>query len=153
MKPLDNSLRDLDAALATAAPPARVDRAIAQAIAKAQRARKASASGRVFERWLAWPIALAASIFAISFVVRQVPPTALAPAPEVEAAESRAFLPLASSEEIERSADAVVVATRLPRVALAQLGLPVDPARADQSVDAELLVRPDGAVLAFRFVN
>jgi len=29
----------------------------------------------------------------------------------------------------------------------------VDPARADQPVAAELLVRPDGAVLALRFVR
>jgi hypothetical protein len=107
----------------------------------------------MFDRWLLWPVALAASILAISAIVRQVPPSALAPTPDPDAAESRAFLPLASDEEIGRSADAVVVATRLPRVALAQMGLPVDPARADQSVEAELLVRPDGAVLAFRFVN
>jgi hypothetical protein len=153
MKSLDDSLRELSHALASAAPPDRVDRGVAQAIGRAARRRAPADGGRMFDRWLLWPVALAASILAISAIVRQVPPSALAPTPDPDAAESRAFLPLASDEEIGRSADAVVVATRLPRVALAQMGLPVDPARADQSVEAELLVRPDGAVLAFRFVN
>lgn len=152
MKSLDDSLRELSLALADAAPPDRVDAAIAQAIGRDARRRAGATKGRMFERWLLWPLALAASIFAISIVVRQVPPATPAPTAD-DAAEARAFLPLASSDEIERSPDAIVVATRLPRVALAQMGLPVDPARADQPVDAELLVRPDGAVLAFRFVN
>jgi hypothetical protein len=38
-------------------------------------------------------------------------------------------------------------------MSLAQFGLPVDPARAADAIDAELLVRLDGAVLAVRFVN
>ena len=36
---------------------------------------------------------------------------------------------------------------------LAQFGLPVNPARAVEAIDTELLVRRDGAVLALRFVN
>jgi len=46
-----------------------------------------------------------------------------------------------------------VVPARMPRMALAQFGLPVNPARAGEAIDTELLVRPDGAVLALRFVN
>jgi hypothetical protein len=148
---LDDALRDLNVALADCTPPERVDRAIAHAIARARRRRTPSALSRAFERWLVWPVALAASIAAISFVVRQAPPDAVAPA--ADGAVDRAFLPLASVDEIARSADAYVVATQLARPALAQLGLPIDPARVDQPVNAELLVRSDGAVLAFRFVN
>jgi hypothetical protein len=147
---LDQALRDLNAELARVAPPPHVDQAIAAAIARAQRPRTPGTWPRMFERWLLWPVALAASIAAISFVVREAPPDAVMPAAHVA---DRAFLPLASSDEIAQAADAYVVPTQLPRPALAQLGLPVDPARADQPVDAELLVRPDGAVLAFRFVN
>jgi hypothetical protein len=150
---LDDALRDLNVALADCSPPKRVDKAIASAIARAQRRRARSARSRVAERWLVWPIALAASIAAISFVVRPTAPGEILAVSGEATARERAFLPLASPEDIEQSTDAYVVPARLARPALAQLGLPVDPARIDQPVDAELLVRPDGAVLAFRFVN
>ena len=55
--------------------------------------------------------------------------------------------------EIERTGDAYVMPARMPRMALAQFGLPVNPARAGEAIDTELLIRPDGAVLALRFVN
>lgn len=147
MKTLDDGLRDLRLALAETTPPASVDRSIAQAVAKTRRRR----APKAFDRWLVWPLALAASIFAISFIARNTPPEELVPV--AGAQEAGAFLPLVPGDEIARASDAYVLATRLPRPALAQLGLPVDPARVDQPVDAELLVRPDGAVLAFRFVN
>ena len=46
----------------------------------------------------------------------------------------------------------MIVTARLPRMTLAQLGLPINPARAADTIDTELLVRPDGSVLAVRFV-
>jgi hypothetical protein len=36
-------------------------------------------------------------------------------------------------------------------MSLAELGLPVDPGRAADGIDAELLVRGDGTLLAVRF--
>ena len=60
-----------------------------------------------------------------------------------------AVVPLA---EIEGAGDAMVVSARLPRMTLAQLGLPVNPARAAEAIDTELLIRRDGSVLAVRFV-
>lgn len=45
-----------------------------------------------------------------------------------------------------------VVATELPRERLAAFGLPFDPARAGESVRAELLMHPGGEVLAVRIV-
>ena len=123
---LDEQLRALAAALAEREPPVATDRAIAAAIA----ARKLRAAGKstrpaAFERWLAWALREAA----------------------------RAFVPIASADEIALAADAYVLPARLPRMSLAQLGLPVDPERIGEAVDTELLVRPDGAVLALRFVN
>ena len=46
----------------------------------------------------------------------------------------------------------MVVQARLPRTTVAQLGLPINPARAADAIEAELLVRRDGSVLAVRFV-
>jgi hypothetical protein len=62
------------------------------------------------------------------------------------------FMAVASLAEIESAGDAMVVSARLPRMTLAQLGLPVNPARAADAIDTELLVRRDGSVLAVRFV-
>jgi hypothetical protein len=150
---LDDRLRALSGALADAAPPGHVDRAVATAIASARR--RATPKPRVLERWLAWPLALAASIFAISFVVRQAPPDELSPAAVAGALRhvAASFVPVVAPEVIERSGDAYVVSARLPRTTLAQFGLPVSPERIGESVDTELLVRPDGAVLALRFVD
>ena len=63
---LDDRLRALSAALADAGPPAGVDRAIAAAIAaKSRRPDRDDPRPWILERWLAWPVALVASIFAI----------------------------------------------------------------------------------------
>ena len=61
-------------------------------------------------------------------------------------------MPVVPLADIERAGDAMVVPARLPRMTLAQLGLPVNPARAADAIDTELLVRRDGSVLAVRFV-
>lgn len=45
-----------------------------------------------------------------------------------------------------------LVRTEMPEERLAALGLPYDPARAGESVHAELLMHPSGEVLAVRFV-
>ena len=152
---LDDRLRDLSAALSRHEPPASVDRALAAAVAAAPRRTRADRAPGVLERWLAWPMALAASIFAISFVVRHAPPdeTPAAPSAELLREAARSFLPVASADEIARAGDAYVMAASLPRSTLAQLGLPVDPQRIGEAVETELLVRPDGAVLALRFIQ
>jgi hypothetical protein len=147
---LDDHLRALAAVVAERGPPASVDRAIAAAIAS--RARRPRQEQDSAHRWLAWPLALAASIFALSFVVRQSPPDNSLQ-PQALRAAAQAFVPVASAEEIARASDTYLLPARLPRMSLAQLGLPVDPQRIGEAVDAELLVRPDGAVLALRFVN
>jgi hypothetical protein len=63
------------------------------------------------------------------------------------------FLPLAPPEHWPRdSAQAWLVSTELQGERLSALGLPFDPARAGDSVRAELLLHPSGEVLAVRFV-
>lgn len=151
---LDRRLAALKAAVADALPPPSADRAVEAAIARAKRAPPPAARTRG-ERWLAWPLALAASIAVLSFVVRSLPPQAVVPpAAKTPAARTGGdeFMPVVPIADIERARDALVVPARLPRMTLAQLGLPIDPARAADAIDAELLVRRDGSVLAVRFV-
>jgi hypothetical protein len=149
---LDSRLAQLRAEFTSAQPPAPTDRAIAAAI---DRARKRSAKGpRSIERWLAWPLALAASIALVALAVRHMPAAEIvSPVTTAEASTASRFLPVVPAAEIERSTDAYVVPARVPRMALAQFGLPVNPERADEAIDTELLVRPDGTVLALRFVK
>jgi hypothetical protein len=150
---LDDRLAALKADLAAAEPPSSTDRAIAQAIERAARKRAARAfAPRVLERWLAWPVALAASIGLVAIAVRTMPAGEIAPAAAAPAGADR-FLAVVPAAEIERASDAYVVPARVPRMALAQFGLPVNPALAGEPIDTELLVRPDGAVLALRFVQ
>jgi len=148
--PLDRRLAALKDAVAAELPPTATDRAVAAAISRARRTTRATARG---DRWLAWPLALAASIAVLSVVVRSLPPEAVVPdAAVVAQASGDAFMPVVPIADIESATDALVVPARLPRTTLAQLGLPINPARAADAIDTELLVRRDGSVLAVRFV-
>jgi hypothetical protein len=129
-------------------PPMSTDAAVAAAVRAAAGRRPA---GR--HAWIAWPLAIAASVAVMSFLLRSL---AMTPddAPLVAAPPRHAaFTPVVPLAEIESGEEAVVVPARVPRMTLAQFGLPVDPARADDTVDTELLVRRDGALLAYRFVT
>jgi hypothetical protein len=144
---LDQRLAALRAEAQAWCPPVALDDAIAAAGNRP--ARRAPSP----QQWVLWPLALAASIAVLSLTVRAM----LAP-PDPAYAEPAAsvrptFTPVVPIAEIQRTADAVVVPARVPRMTLAQYGLPVDPARADDPVDTELLVRRDGALLAYRFVE
>jgi len=156
---LDARLAALRVALADEAPPPSTDRAVAAAMARAARAGPAKARApRRFDAWFAWPIALAASITVLSFVIRAVPPQSPADPEAARAATqdlpaTASFMPLVPIAELERAGDALIVPARMSRMSLAQFGLPVNPARAADAIDTELLVRPDGAVLALRFVH
>ena len=158
---LDTGLAALREASLAWEPPASVDAAIAAAASR-QRATAPRPPTRLSDRRsLLWPLALAAAMGVLSFIVRSLPPTDDPmvthgdAASQIAAAESarRAFTPVVSAAELRNVGEAVVVPTRVPLLTLAQFGLPVDPARVDDAVDAELLVRRDGALLAYRFVN
>jgi len=157
---LDTRLAALrDASLAWE-PPASVDAAIAAATNRQRAAAPRPPTRLSDRRSLLWPLALAAAMGVLSFIVRSLPPTddpvahgdAASQRASAESAR-RAFTPVVSAAELRNVGEAVVVPTRVPLLTLAQFGLPVDPARVDDAVDAELLVRRDGALLAYRFVN
>jgi hypothetical protein len=144
---LDRALAALREAIAQLEPPAATDAAIAAAARSIPR----RPAGR--HAWIAWPLALAATIAAVSILVRTLAPVAPPAADAIPASARAAFTPVVPIAEIEQSGDAVVMPARLPRMTLAQFGVPIDPARADDGVDTELWVRRDGALLAYRFVN
>ena len=148
--PLDRRFAALKDAVAAELPPTATDRAVAAAVARARRTNRTASRG---DRWLAWPLALAASIAVLSLVVRSLPPEAVVPdAAVIAQAAGDEFMPVVPIADIESATDALVVPARLPRTTLAQLGLPINPARAADAIDTELLVRRDGSVLAVRFV-
>lgn len=83
------------------------------------------------------------------------------PGPDTrELARASGFLPIRPLEQWGRPdgpdgmPDAAwLVSTEMPNERLAALGLPYDPARAGETVRAELLMRASGEVLAVRFVR
>lgn len=151
---LDRRFTALKESVADAVPPPATDAAIAAAISRA--ARKSAmdpARTPARDRWLAGPLALAASIAALSFVVRSLPQEAVVAESAPAAMQaSDEFMPIVPLSDIEGAGDALVVPARLPRTTLAQLGLPVNPARIADAIDTELLIRRDGSVLAVRFI-
>jgi hypothetical protein len=148
---LDGRLAALRECAAVFEPPPSTDAAIAAAMRSAARASARRPAGR--HAWIAWPLALAAAVVVVSFVVRSLGPLAGTGGEVVPAAARAEFTSLVPLSEIADSRDVVVVPARVPRMTLAQFGVPIDPARADDAVDTELLVRRDGALLAYRFVT
>ena len=159
---LDARLSALRDAASSWEPPASVDAAVAAAAARGRAALPRPPDRLPDRRSLLWPLALAAAMGVLSFIVRSLPPTddpmsavrddAASASAALDAAR-HAFTPVVSAAELRSVGEAVLVPTRVPMLTLAQFGLPVDPARVDDAVDAELLVRRDGALLAYRFVN
>lgn len=152
---LHRSLSALKAELATLRAPARVDRAIASAIARAERAKARSARGRwasMFAYGLPAAVAAAATIAIVAWTLRASPPGETR-APAVALPASSEFIPVVPIADIASTRGAYVVSTPVPRTTLAELGLPINPARAAEPVASELLVRADGTVLAVRFLE
>ena len=116
-------------------------------------------------RRAAWPVAWAGGLLAFaSLAVAMLLLVGTAPIADERARQpmsaSTAFLPLVAAErwpqllrEAREQGPAWVVATEMPHENLAAMGLPYDPARAGESVRAELLVHASGDVLAVRFVH
>jgi hypothetical protein len=153
--PLAQLLRRAAGELAAqAAPPDLLSRV--QAALPAQRAwpvpRPAprSAAPRRTAVW-AWSGAAACAcvLVASALLMLRLPP----PMPVDLGLRASGFVPLVAPEQWPRdAATAWLVSTELQGERLAALGLPYDPARAGDSVRAELLLRPSGEVLAVRLV-
>ena len=67
--------------------------------------------------------------------------------------EGGVFIALDSLERIESEPDTRMIATEMPRMELASLGVPVTPENAGDSVLAEMLVSADGEPLALRLTS
>ena len=99
--------------------------------------------------WLA-PALAGSAAFVIGVGVLTMQPVAIGPA---AAAAPTPFIALAPMDTLDAEAAPQIVAAQMPRAALADFGLPVDPARADRPVQTEFLISPRGVVLAVRFVE
>ena len=109
--------------------------------------------GRAASWWLRLsfgvPVAIAALLVALVGTRLLLPASPSAP----ERAIATPFIALVGGEAIAAERAPVVVSSQVARTALADYGLPVDPARVDEPVGAEFLVSRTGVVLAVRFME
>jgi hypothetical protein len=139
--------------------PARVERMLLAAFRRGARAQSAAKSGAL---WPAWGIAAALAVWAVAAALQ---PRAPAPVAIDNVAASQAVESADSSEvatqyfALEQDTDlsalegAPVVRMKLPRTVLTTFGLPMNPERAEEPVQADVVLGPDGFARAVRFVN
>lgn len=114
--------------------------------------RPGKAARRVAPNWLRWSFVVPGAVAALLVVLlgtRVLAPLGGSSVPAHEIATP--FIALVAGEALAAERAPVVVPSQVPRAALADYGLPVDPARADETVGAEFLVSRSGVVLAVRF--
>lgn len=149
-RPLSDVLRQMRAELQAQTPPAALQ----------ARVRAAALVGDGAPRvrtWRSGPwawsgAAVFASLLAGTVLLLRLPPPL--PMRVDETAGHGDFMAVAPAERWPRgSASAWLVGTELQRERLPALGLPYDPARAGETVRAELLLHPSGEVLAVRLLN
>jgi len=102
--------------------------------------------------WWLPPLALAATVAAVTWIVRSPMTAPIVPAAVIES-DSGPFLALKPLERIALEPGTTVVSSEFPRALLADWGLPVSPERAGELVRAETLYAPDGEMLAIRLIN
>jgi hypothetical protein len=106
--------------------------------------------------WWIPPLALAATVALVSWMVRGPLPAAHESQPVAAPAgegDPGPFLALRPLDRIALEPSTTVVATEFPRALLADWGLPVSPDRAGEPVRAEMLYSADGEALAVRLIN
>lgn len=138
-----------------ASPPAEARAAMPalRTAAETPRPRRKSPRWAWFGWWLAAPSFTLVAI-AVGLVV--LAPEHMRPTPGhsvVGGIERPRFIALAPLDDIAADTGPRVVTARIPRAAVAGFGLPVDPARADQPLNAEFLVSARGVVLGIRFLD
>jgi hypothetical protein len=119
------------------------------------RFRKQKREARRPRLWWMPPLALAATVAIVSWMVRTpLPLPQLATiAPTAVESDPGPFLALKPLERIALEPGTTVVSTEFPRALLADWGLPVSPDRAGEPVRAEMLYSADGEALAVRLIN
>ena len=104
--------------------------------------------------WWMPPLALAATLALVSWMIRGPAPSPVAPEAPLAAVEDPGpFLALRPLERIALEPGTTVVATEFPRALLADWGLPVSPDRAGEPVRAEMLYSATGEALAVRLIH
>ena len=105
--------------------------------------------------WWMPPVALAATVALVSWMVRTPPPLAPSPAVVTQAsdADGGPFLALRPLERIALEPGTTLVTTEFPRALLADWGLPVAPDRAGEPVRAEMLYSAEGEPIAVRLIQ
>jgi hypothetical protein len=163
---LAGGLRTLAAQQARIEAPPRVEANLVAAL----RAQAGGPSGRRAVRgWIPvgiWAAALAAMIVAGVFVVRERTPEARRAPPKrveqaamengsigMDAAAEEGYLLLPGAAELVPADDVSVVHVELPRSAMMQVGIEVNPERAGETVRADVMVGADGLARAVRFVD
>jgi hypothetical protein len=145
---LDLKLEHLARELAQHSPPPAMEAALAARFRAQPRARRPAF-------WWIPPLALAATVMLVTWIVRAPAPLAPAQAPESTAAASDPDGPFLALRPLERIAldGTTVVDTQFPRALLAGWGLPVAPERAAEPVHAQMLYSAEGEPLAVRIVR
>lgn len=144
---LDSRLDDVKRELSAIKAPAALEAAL---VARFRSRRRRLARPRL---WWVPPLALAATIALVSWMVRGPVPVAPVVAEEAVREDAGPFLALKPLERIALEPSTTVVATEFPRALLADWGLPVSPDRAGEPVRAEMLYSADGEALAVRLIN
>ncbi len=145
----DAALATLRGALRQVSPPPALEAALGAHFRRAHRRPRPSL-------WWMPPLALAATIAIVSWMIRgaHAPSPAASGEPDIVIEEdSGPFLALKPIERIALEPGTTVVESEFPRALLADWGLPVAPDRAGEPVRAETLYSADGEALAVRLVN
>ena len=103
------------------------------------------------QRWSAAVVALVAVLLVAGFM--DVTEGELQIADEVAEQFGDGLVPVGNTAVLSTGSTAWLVRTEMSRQQLVSLGMPFDPARAAEPVPAEILLRPNGEVLAIRLVH
>src|SRR5690349_18148240 len=146
LEPLDRRLAELRGAVQSVKAPAALDDALAARFRRQHAMRRPSL-------WWMPPLALAATVALVTWMLRGPMPRPVVPPAAPAPADAGPFLALKPLERIALEPGTRVVATEFPRALLADWGLPVAPDRAGEPVRAEMLYSADGEALAVRLLN
>jgi len=101
---------------------------------------------RARRQWLGVAAAAAALIVVSVVALRPGPPPQEAVYPALTG-----FIPVAYAEPFRPEESARIVRVRVPRTTLVSFGLPVNPERMEERIEAEVLLGEDNLVRAIRF--
>jgi hypothetical protein len=139
--------------------PARVERALLATFRRGARTQSAAKSGAL---WPAWGIAAALAVLAVAAALQPRAPSPVAVrnatvSQTVEVADAgevtTQYFALERNTDLTALEGAPVVRMNLPRTVLTAFGLPMNPERAEEPVQADVVLGPDGFARAIRFVN